>query len=159
MPAVLCSHHAAHQLHGSRACHHGSSGMVTLISLNYGLTQGPNCATHPKGRSLKHRVTTVQILPVVTFVNPCSARRGTGKAVSGILPLKSSRVSAMIHMSGDSDCFDNLQKARSAELQTSCLQMLLVRCHVVISHLGGLGDVIANTERGTTSGLSEDFKL
>ena len=131
MPGVLCSYHAAHQPHGSRACRRGSPGTVTLIGLNHSLTQAPSCATHPKGRSLKQRVTAVQIPPVVTFINPCSARRGMGKAVSGILPLKSSRVSAVIHASGDSACFENLRKAGSAELLTSCLLMLPVRCEVV----------------------------
>lgn len=154
MPGVLCSHRAAHQPHRSRACHHGSPGMVTLIALNHSLTQAPSCATHPKGRSLKQRVTTMQIPSVVTFVNLCSARRGTGKAVSGILPLKSSHVSAVIHASGDSACFDNLRRASSAELLTRFLLVLLVQCEIVScppSNLGDLGDANANTERSTAS--------
>lgn len=57
-----------------------SPGTVTLISLNHSLTKASSCATHPKGRSLKQRVTALKIPPVVTFVKSCSARRGTEKA-------------------------------------------------------------------------------
>lgn len=102
----------------------------------------------------------MQIPPVVTFINPCSARRGTRKAISGILPLKSSHVSAVIHASGDSARSDNLWTASSAELLTSCLLALPVSCEVVAPrcNLGDLGDAIANTERGTASDSSEAFK-
>ena len=127
------------------------------MGLNCGLTQARSCAIQPKGRSLKQRVTAVQIPPVVTFVNPCSTWRGMGKAVSGILPLKSSRVLAVIHASGDSACFNDLQKASSAESLTSCLLVLPVRRELVTPKLGDLGDATANTERGMAS-VSEAFK-